>query len=99
MDDEKRWLIALIANTEMRLVKGAGLSRSDFIQKDDILCVNIRTHPWRSLKTASSARVIPLVGSAKWTAERILAQPAIANLLSLTTMMAKEPMLIQPVRP
>ena len=32
-------------------------------------------HPWRSLKTASSARVIPLVGSSKWAAERILAQP------------------------
>jgi integrase len=27
------------------------------------------------LKTASSERVIPLVGSAKWAAERILAQP------------------------
>ena len=27
------------------------------------------------MKTASSARVIPLVGSAKWAAERILAQP------------------------
>ena len=29
----------------------------------------------RSLKTSSSARLIPLVGSAKWAAERILAQP------------------------
>ena len=37
--------------------------------------MNIRPHPWRSLKTASRARVIPLVGSAKWAAERILAQP------------------------
>ena len=37
--------------------------------------MNIRPHPWRSLKTASSARTIPLVGSAKWAAERILAQP------------------------
>jgi integrase len=37
--------------------------------------LNIRPHPWRSLKTASSERVIPLVGSAKWAAERILAQP------------------------
>ena len=27
------------------------------------------------MKTASSARLIPLVGSAKWAAERILAQP------------------------
>ena len=75
-DDEKRWLIALIADTGMRLAEGAGLLRSDFIEQDGILCVNIRPHPWRSLKTASSARVIPLVGSAKWATERILAQPA-----------------------
>ncbi|MDA9209381.1 site-specific integrase [bacterium] len=74
-DDKKRWLIALIADTGMRLAEGAGLLRSDFIEQDGILCVNIRPHPWRSLKTASSARVIPLVGSARWAAERILAQP------------------------
>jgi integrase len=74
-DDEKRWLIALIADTGMRLAEGAGLLRCDFIEKDGVLCVNIRPHPWRSLKTASSARVIPLVGSSKWAAERILAQP------------------------
>ena len=75
-DDEKRWLIALIADTGMRLAEGAGLLRSDFIEQDGVLCVDIRPHPWRSLKTSSSARVIPLVGSAKWAAERILAQPA-----------------------
>jgi integrase len=74
-DDEKRWLVALIADTGMRLAEGAGLLRSDFIEKDGILCVNIRPHPWRSLKTASSERIVPLVGSAKWAAERILAQP------------------------
>ena len=76
VDDEKRWLIALIADTGMRLAEGAGLLRSDLIDQDGILCVRIRTHPWRSLKTASSERIIPLVGSAKWAAERILAQPA-----------------------
>jgi integrase len=75
-DDEKRWLIALIADTGMRLAEGAGVLRSDFIEQEGILCVNIRPHPWRSLKTASSARVIPLVGSSKWAAERILAKPA-----------------------
>jgi len=75
-DDEKRGLIALIADTGMRLAEGAGLLRSDFIEQDGILCVNIRSHPWRSLKTASSTRIIPLVGSAKWAAERILTQPA-----------------------
>ncbi len=73
-DDEQRWLIALIADTGMRLAEGAGLLRSDFVEKDGVLCVNIKAHPWRSLKTGSSARVIPLVGSAKWAAKRILTQ-------------------------
>ena len=73
-DDEKRWLIALIADTGIRLGEGAGLLRSDFVVQDGILCVNIRPHPWRSLKTSSSERLVPLVGSSKWAAERILAQ-------------------------
>jgi integrase len=74
-DDEKRWLIALIADTGMRLAEGAGLLRSDFIEHDGILCVNIRPHPWRSLKTSNSERLVPLVGSSKWAAERILVHP------------------------
>jgi len=73
-DDEKRWLVALIADTGMRLAEGAGLLRSDFFEQDGILCVRIKPHPWRSLKTASSERVIPLVGSAEWAAKRILEQ-------------------------
>jgi integrase len=74
-DDEMRWLVALVADTGIRLAEGVGLLRSDFIDKDGTLCVNIQPHPWRSLKTASSERTIPLVGSAKWAAERILAEP------------------------
>ena len=64
----------MIADTGIRLGEGAGLLKSDFIQKEGILCVNIRPHPWRSLKTSSSERLVPLVGSSKWAAERILAQ-------------------------
>jgi integrase len=45
------------------------------VEQDGILCVNIRPHPWRSLKTSSSERLVPLVGSSKWAAERILAHP------------------------
>jgi len=73
-DDEMRWLVALVADTGIRLAEGAGRLRSDFINKDGILCVRIKPNPWRSLKTASSERVVPLVGSAKWAAERILAE-------------------------
>jgi hypothetical protein len=68
-DDEKRWLIALVADTGIRLGEGAGLLRSDFVEQDGILCFNIRPHPWRSLKTLSSKRLVPLVGSSKWAAE------------------------------
>ena len=75
-DDEKRWRIALVADTGIRLGEGAGLLRSDFVEQDGILCVNIRPHPWRSLKTLSSKRLVPLVGSSKWAAEQILAQSA-----------------------
>ena len=46
-DDEKRWLIALIADTGIRLGEGAGLLRSDFVEQDGMLCVNIRPHPCR----------------------------------------------------
>jgi len=46
-DDEMRWLVALVADTGMRLAEGAGLLRSDFITKDGILCVSIKPHPWR----------------------------------------------------
>ena len=74
-DDEKRWLIPLIADTGMRLAEGTGLLRSDFVEQDGILCVNVRPHPWRSLKTSSSERLIPLVGSAKWAVKRIMEQP------------------------
>jgi len=73
MDDEKRWLVALIADTGMRLAEVTGLLRSDFIQKEGILCVKVQPHPWRTLKTKGSERIVPLMGSAKWAAERILA--------------------------
>ena len=72
-DDKKRWLIFLIADTSIRLGEGAGLLRSDFVEQDGILCVNIRPHPCRSLKTSSIERLVLLVGSSKWAAERILA--------------------------
>ena len=74
-DDDRRWLIALIADTGMRLAEATGLLKSDIVEDGDVLCVRLRPHPWRSLKTASSSRIIPLVGSAKWAAERILAAP------------------------
>ena len=65
----------MIADTGIRLGESAELLKSDFVEPDGILCVNIRPHPWRSLKTLSHKRLVPLVGSSKWAAERILTQP------------------------
>jgi integrase len=72
IDDDIRWLIALISDTGMRLAEGAGLLKQDFIGLDtDLPYVCITKHPWRNLKTASSERKIPLVGEALWAARRI----------------------------
>ena len=96
-DDEKRWLIALIADKGMRLAECAGVLRSDFIEKNGMLCVDIRQYPWRSLKTASSARIIPLVGSARWAAERIITQPINSEFAFPKSMMVNVPKLIRQV--
>jgi integrase len=74
IDDDIRWLVALISDTGMRLAEAAGLSVTDFNLQGDIPFVEVRPHPWRSLKTSASARVIPLSGMALWAAQRILQQ-------------------------
>jgi integrase len=70
-DDEARWLVALIADTGMRLSEAAGLHIDDIVLEDDTPYINLTQHPWRSLKTKGSQRQIPLVGSALWAARRI----------------------------
>ncbi|MBS1301798.1 DUF6538 domain-containing protein [Loktanella sp. SALINAS62] len=73
LDDDLRWMIALVADTGMRLAEAVGLRCEDF-QTDEAgnLSVQIKPHPWRRLKTSQSERTIPLVGSAAWAARRIL---------------------------
>ena len=73
VDDDMRWLVALISDTGMRLAEGAGLLKSDIHLDADLPFVRIQKHPWRNLKTASSERLIPLCGQALWAAERIVA--------------------------
>ena len=70
-DDEMRWLLALISATRMRLSEAAGLHRDDIILDAPIPHINLTAHPWRRLKTKSSARHIPLVGKALWAAQRL----------------------------
>jgi len=70
-DDEARWLVALIADTGMRLSKAAGLHIDDIVLEDNTPYINFKQHPWWSLITNESQRQIPLVGLALWTARRI----------------------------
>ena len=71
VDDEQRRLLALISDTGMRLSEACGLLFSDIILDTDIPFINLIEHPWRRLKTSSSIRTIPLVGTSLWSAERI----------------------------
>ncbi|WP_071674933.1 DUF6538 domain-containing protein [Nioella nitratireducens] len=71
-DDDLRWLIALVSDTGMRLAEAAGLLKSDFCDLGTSLpYVVMQPHPWRTLKTESSNRVVPLVGASFWAAKRI----------------------------
>jgi len=73
IDDDLRWLVALISDTGMRLAEAAGLATADIRLDDDVPHVVVQPHSWRSLKTAGSQRLIPLVGASLWAAERVIA--------------------------
>jgi site-specific recombinase XerD len=72
IDDDLRWLIALLSDTGMRLAEGAGLIKSDIFLDAEIPFVRIQKHPWRNLKTKASEREVPLLGASLWAAQRLL---------------------------
>ena len=74
LDDDIRWLIALISDTGMRLAEAAGLRISDLHLDEDIPFVRLKEHASRPLKTAGSRRDIPLVGAALWAVQRAAAE-------------------------
>ena len=71
LDDDLRWLIALLSDTGMRLGEAVGLLKSDIILNTDTPHLNLVPHSWRRLKTSGSKRKIPLVGASLWSAKRI----------------------------
>jgi len=71
VDDEARWLVALISDTGMRLSEAAGLHVDDIQLDCEIPHIDLKPHPWRSLKTKGSQRQIPLVGASLWAAKRV----------------------------
>ena len=73
LDDDMRWLVALISDTGLRLAEAAGLLKADLVIEGKTPFVLIRQHDWRRLKTTGSEREVPLVGASLWAAQRILA--------------------------
>ena len=72
MDDDIRWLIALISDTGMRLGEAVGLLKEDIILDHDVPLVRLIPYSWRRLKTKGSQRDVPLVGASLWACKRLL---------------------------
>jgi len=72
IDDELRWMVALISDTGMRLGETAGLKASDVILDCAHPHLIIQPNNSRRLKTKQSERKIPLVGCSLWAAKRAL---------------------------
>ena len=72
IDDEMRWLVALVSDTGLRLAEAAGLLKSDLVLDVEIPFVRVSFHPWRAVKTSGSVRVVPLTNASLWAARRIL---------------------------
>ena len=81
MDDDMRWLVALLSDTGMRLGEAVGLSVEDVHLNDEIPYVDITPHPWRRLKTKGSERCVPLVGEALWAVSRAIEGTSGSNFL------------------
>ena len=71
VNDDMRWLVALISDTGMRLSEAAGLMLNDLRLDEDIPHVIIQPHKHRQLKTRSSERIVPLIGASLWAAQQI----------------------------
>ena len=72
IDDDMRWLVALLSDTGMRLGEAVGLAVEDVHLDDETPHINLIPHPWRRLKTKGSERCVPLVGEALWAASRAI---------------------------
>ena len=60
----------MLSDTGMRLAEAVGFLSDDINLDDCNPHIKLQEHPWRSLKTISSIREVPLVGASLWAAER-----------------------------
>ena len=68
MNDDLRWVIALVSDTGMRLAEVCGLERKDVVLDSPIPHITLQPNSARRLKTDSSERRVPLVGASLWAA-------------------------------
>ena len=54
MDDDIRWLVAMLSDTGMRLAEAVGLAVSDLHLDAEIPFIRLSEHYWRRLKTKGS---------------------------------------------
>ena len=81
MNDDLRWIVALLSDTGMRLGEAVGLAKSDIVIHSEIPHINLTPHPWRRLKTKGSKRTIPLIGASLWAAKQSLYNSPNSNFL------------------
>ena len=72
INDDLRWLIALISDTGVRLGEAVGILKEDIILDEDLPHLNLIPHSWRKLKTRNSQRKVPLVGASYWACKKLL---------------------------
>jgi integrase len=70
MNDEGRWLIAILSDTGMRLSEAVGLHKDDVQINHTHPHIILKEHPWRRLKSKGSERIVPLVGKSFWAAQQ-----------------------------
>ena len=60
LDDDIRWITALISGTGMRLAEAIGLAKTDIVLDHEYPHLVLQQHPWQPLKTATSGRLVPI---------------------------------------
>ena len=94
LDDDMRWLVALLCDSGLRLGEATGLAKDDLVLDHSIPHVKVKPHPWRSLKTVGSEREVPLIGISLWAAKELKKMGVRLSLLFKDILMITFQMLI-----
>ena len=68
LDDDMRWLVALLCDSGLRLGEATVLAKDDLVLDHSIPHIKVKPHPWRSFKTVGSEGGVSLIGISLWTA-------------------------------